>query len=122
MEGSETANVSFDLGAATMEYGNNAPYFQWGRKDPMVPSTGLDNKNKPIFGTYSSFGYFSEANISTGILMPYNIGYSGVGNSPELWNVGKAVINSVDVEPVIKSIYDPSPIGFHIPCSGAFQG
>ena len=66
-EGTATANVSFDLGAATMEYGNNAPYFQWGRKDPMVPSTGLANKNKPILGTYSSFGYFSEANISTGM-------------------------------------------------------
>jgi hypothetical protein len=29
---------------------------------------------------------------------------------------------TVNVDPVVKSIYDPSPVGFIVPCSGAFQG
>ena len=119
-EGTETANVSFDLGAATMEYGNNAPYFQWGRKDPMVPSTGLANANKPIYGTYTALNDMSTTAIAVTIRTPYyfNTWYN---QSLELWNVGNTS-TTVNINPVVKSIYDPSPIGFHIPCSGAFQG
>ena len=119
-EGTETANVSFDLGAATMEYGNNAPYFTWGRKDPLPPSTGLANANKVIYGTYSSVNNMSTTDISVTIRTPYyfNTGYN---QSLELWNVGSTA-TKVNVDPIVKSIYDPSPIGFHLPPSGAFQG
>ena len=120
-EGTETANVSFDLGAATMEYGNNAPYFQWGRKDPMPPSTGLSNANKPIYGTYTALNDMSTADIAVTIRTPYYFNTSNGNPSLELWNVGNTV-TTVNVDPVVKSIYDPSPRGFHLPPSGAFQG
>ena len=120
-EGTETANVSFDLGAATMEYGNNSTFFQWGRKDPMPPSTGLANAKKSIYGTYSTIVNMSTTDISATIRSPYCYNTSDGNSSLELWNVGNTV-TTVNVNPIVKSIYDPSPAGFHVPCSGAFQG
>ena len=110
-EGTETANVSFDLGAATMEYGNNAPYFTWGRKDPMVPSTGLSGSNKAIYGTYTYLSNMNTTDIAKTILAPQNFN-TGYGPSKESWNVGN------DASSVTKSIYDPSPAGFHLPHRG----
>ena len=120
-EGTEIANVSFDLGAATMEYGNNAPRFQWGRKDPMPPSTGLANANKPIYGTYTALNNMSTADIAVTIRTPYYFNRNNGNPSLELWNVGNTA-TTVNVNPVVKSIYDPSPTGFKLPCSGACQG
>ena len=120
-EGTETANASFDLGAATMNYGNNAPYFQWGRKDPIVPSTGLTNANKPIYGTYTALNNMSTADIAVTIRTPYYFNSSNGNPSLELWNVGNEV-TTYNVNPVIKSIYDPSPAGYHVPCPGACEG
>ena len=120
-EGNETASVSFDLGAATMEYGNNAPYYHWGRKDPMPPSTGLNNNNKLIYGTYSSVTNINTDDLATMIRNPHCYNKSAGKISYELWNVGNTSRN-INVNPVIKSVYDPSPAGFHLPCSGAFQG
>ena len=120
-EGTEIANVSFDLGAATMEYGNNAPYFQWGRKDPLPPSTGMANANKAIYGTYTTILDLNTTEIAATIRTPYYFNNNNGNPSLELWNVGNTN-TTVSVDPVVKSIYDPSPIGFHIPCSGAFQG
>ena len=104
-----------------MEYGNNAPYFQWGRKDPMSPSTGMANANKPIYGTYSAVSDMSTTDISVTIRTPHYFNTSTGNTSLELWCVGNTA-NTINVDPVIKSIYDPSPVGFHVACSGAFQG
>ena len=120
-EGTETANVSFDLGAATMNYGNNATYFQWGRKDPMPPSTGLANKNKPIYGTYTALSNIYTTDIAATIRTPYYFNSDNGNPSLELWNVGNTS-TTVNIDPVVKSIYDPSPAGFHLPPSGAFDG
>ena len=121
-EGTETANVSFDLGAATMNYGNNAPYFQWGRKDPMVPSTGLANANKAIYGTYAVLSTISTTNNPAyTIRVPYSLNSANEFDSYELWNVGNTE-TTFNVNPVTKSIYDPSPVGFHLPPTGAFRG
>ena len=120
-ESTETANVSFDLGAATMNYGNNAPYFQWGRKDPMIPATGLADKNKPIYGTYTALNNMSTADIAVTIRTPYYFNTSNGNPSLELWNVGNEV-TTYNVNPVIKSIYDPSPAGYHVPCTSACEG
>ena len=116
-EGTETANVSFDLGAATMKYGNNAPYFQWGRKDPMIPSTGVEWKNKPTYtNEYSTTVSIIANNIHSTIVNPHGFNEASSSNSIKLWNVS----NSTDI--IIKSIYDPCPKGFHIPPQNAFEG
>ena len=120
-EGTETANVSFDLGAATMNYGNNAPYYHWGRKDPMPPSTGLNNNNKLIYGTYSSVTNINTIDLATMIRNPHCYNKNRGRIYHDLWNVGNT-LRDINVNSVIKSVYDPSPAGFHLPCSGAFQG
>ena len=83
-EGTEIANVSFDLGAATMEYGNNAPYFQWGRKDPMVAHTGVAATNKPIYGTYTALNNMSTVDIAVTIRTPYYFNTNNGNPSLEL--------------------------------------
>jgi hypothetical protein len=103
-----------------MSYGNTAPYYEWGRKDPLRPSTGLGNVNKPIFGLYTTPGTISSTAIDVTIRNPHYFNSSNGNTSLELWNVGNTV-SSINVNPVIKSIYDPSPAGFRVPCSGATQ-
>jgi hypothetical protein len=52
--GGLTSTITFDQNAvsaadSTYEYGINAPYYQWGRKDPMLPSNGMGNTDKPYY-------------------------------------------------------------------------
>ena len=63
----------------------------------------------------------STVDIAVTIRTPYYFNTSNGNPSLELWNVGNTITNA-SVEPVVKSIYDPSPCGFHLPCSGSFQG
>ena len=62
----------------------------------------------------------STTDIASTIRMPYyfNTDYN---SSLELWNVGNTV-TTVNVNPVVKSVYDPSPAGYCLPPSGAAQG
>ena len=39
----------------------------------------------------------------------------------DLWNVGNTATD-VNFNLVTKSVYDPSPAGFHLPCTAAFNG
>ena len=104
-----------------MEYGNNAPYYQWGRKDPMPPSTGLANTSKSIYGIYTTILSLNTTDIAETVCTPYYFNNNNGNPSLELWNVGNTS-TIVNVIPVVKSIYDPSPAGFHIPNTGAYQG
>lgn len=110
--------------------GNNT-YYQWGRKDPMLPSTGDNDTDKPHYYTNASFkfnaGGIGEVSVQTSILNP-QVFYNG---SPSynwcsttynnLWSADNTVTTAND-DPVVKTIYDPSPVGYHLPPSNAFTG
>ena len=102
-ESNKQAIISYNLGTATMSYGNTAPYYEWGRKDPLRPSTGLGNVNKPIYGLYTTPGTISSTAIDVTIRNPHYFNSSNGNTSLELWNVGNTV-SSINVNPVIKSI------------------
>jgi hypothetical protein len=122
-EGNRNASVSYDVGVTTKALGDNAPFFQWGRKDPFVPSTGLGDEGKKVSTYYALAGDINTTEIANTIKNPYSFNSSSGNASNELWNVGSINTNGAkSLIPVIKSIYDPSPIGFHVPSSGTFLG
>ena len=111
---------------------SNHPYYQWGRKDPFLPSNGLADANKTWYdkaGNASTDNPATE-NLSTGatciknyILKP-NVMQSNVSGDAlyqNLWSADNNVYTAND-NLVVKTIYDPSPVGFKLPASNAFTG
>ena len=110
-----------------MERRGNTTLYQWGRKDPF-PSTN------PAVGT------LFKQNAGNHIYMQaiiQNPGYfyvtEGGGTIPgssyltqyyyfyNLWSVNNTSTDGND-NVVVKTIYDPSPVGFQVPASNAFTG
>lgn len=61
----------------------------------------------------------NTTDIATTIRYPYCYNTSNTNGSLGLWCVGNTV-TTINTNPVIKSIYDPSLVGYHLPCTGAF--
>ena len=111
----------------------NAPYYQWGRKDPFLPSRGTFSMFNKIW--YNAEGKESQANpkltvfptgkdcITYGIQHPDEMnGRKNMHDYNNLWNMN-CLTNSVpkDIK-FTKTIYDPSPVGFHLPNKETFTG
>lgn len=112
----------------------NAPYYQWGRKDPFYPAMGK-TLNKMIYlpdgsittadpETMSSSG---NAAISNGIAYPdkFNKTQYTDRTYSNLWDngqVGFSQLNDINRAVTVKTIYDPSPVGFCMPTGRAFTG
>lgn len=108
----------------TISYGPNSPYYQWGRKDPMLPSNG-NGANKTYFGssgpkTESDIVLFvpidfttetttSGVSLATAIQNP-QIFYCSSGSWADTFYETLWEIPSYE-----KSIYDPSPYYFQAP-------
>ena len=118
--------------SASITTGGNHPYYQWGRKDPFPPSNGLANTNKIWYDKDGNAHTESPQteNLSTGIACIKNYilkpdvmhsQYSGDNTYANLWSADNNVYTAND-ENVIKTIYDPSPVGFKLPPSNAFMG
>lgn len=109
--------------------GGNSPYYQWGRKDPFLPSSGTaENTLKPYYGM--KWEYSSEAatigdNIGNPVIF-YNASSSpNTSAARNLWNArsteGDVSYNAADVV-VTKTVYDPCPPDFRIASANAFTG
>jgi uncharacterized protein (TIGR02145 family) len=109
----------------------HCPYYQWGRKDALLPSNGSGNTDLTCYGKYATFeNTGSKQTVGTSIQNPYrHYGYGSgsphdwcsVTDQNNWWFVGNT-LTTVNAEKVIKSIYDPCPAGYHMPESGAFTG
>jgi len=119
--GSETGSINLLQSSSnqTYTYGANAPYYQWGRKDLMLPTNGISNTSKPYYDSPYIMTSLSSSNIKDGILHP-NMYLSGF-SSFELWNKGNNV-TTINNNPVIKTIYDPCPTNYTLPRTAAFTG
>lgn len=130
--GGESRTITVKQTSNSITTGGNHPYYEWGRKDPLRPSSGLGNTNKTWYdknGTSSTGGHATE-NFSTGItcIMSYilkpdvmqnrNFGDNTYAN---LWSTDNTVYTAND-NPVVKTVYDPSPVGFKLPPSNVFTG
>ena len=113
--------------------GNN-PYYQWGRKDPMLPGDGItegDGKDKTCYTTDDRYQFAYQGHgepLNTTDIKEYIRNPHKFNTKPEmdglyynLWNVDNEKTDEND-DKVIKSVYDPSPVGYSLPASNAFTG
>lgn len=115
-------------------YGGTCPYYQWGRKDPLMPSKGIkDNtETKPCYDisgkTVSFTANTSDKTIKGGILYPEKIINSSNKNwdtgttRNDNWNAINGDTKGHNYNEVVKTVYDPSPVGFKMPPPCAFTG
>ena len=113
---------------------NPSPYYQWGRKDAMYPSTGAYNSAGTLINTYTSgttlitdgsvttpgatiqhpnYWYYNSSNYG-----PYgtNSTYAGKYNYWDMNQTGTGNITTATV----KTVYDPCPPGFCVPTGNLY--
>ncbi len=104
------------------------PYWQWGRKDPMPPRT----VSRTLYFD-DSYSYVASppgsASLGIAIQNP-NRFYTVSSNSPSeswcsttyynLWGANTSITPNTNIP--VKTVYDPSPVGFVMPPSGAWTG
>ena len=103
-----------------------SPYYQWGRKDPMLRS-----------GTSAAVGSFNITGCATSVAATiqnpnvFNTEDRTNGNwwtndgTPvtfyNYWDASQTTTGAGH-KSIVKTVYDPSPVGFHIPCGATFTG
>ena len=136
--------------SAVKSYGENCTFYQWGRKDPFPGSDGIKTIASNSISTpkycYDADGNSFEykkvgGNTSNGrtskggsIKNPYTFFYSlttGTDTDPandwcnettyNNWSSNDYGVDFVD-HTVVKSLYDPCPIGFKVPETTSFTG
>ena len=119
----------------------NSPYYQWGRKDPILPSDGL-----VLYNLNNKFWYDKSGACKKNLLIKtwYLNGNLEIANTikhPHTFNRKSSMdnryynlwdtncnetstggITTARFESVTKSVYDPCPPGFCLPPNGAFTG
>lgn len=107
-------------------------FWQWGRKDPFMYHTDGSTTDRLYYEdtNYTLITDEAPVSIATAIRRPFmfyvNNPTTGTGNWTtndygNLWSMNnKLFTNNDDI--VVKTIYDPSPVGFKMPASNAFSG
>lgn len=113
-----TKEVTIVQQPSTIEYGENVSYYQWGRKDPMLGSTGLGAQYKACFGPtpFTISETTTPVPVNSGILYPQTFYPSP--SYPSNWETPIYVTLWGDKEgssASIKTIFDPSPAGYMVP-------
>lgn len=130
--GNQIQEITIKQASNSIAIGGNNAYYQWGRKDPFLPSNGLSNINKTWYdknGNASTASPTKESFptgltcITNYILKPGVMQNQSAGDDlyQNLWSANNQVYSNNDNE-VIKTIYDPSPVGFKLLGSNAFTG
>ena len=108
----------------------NCTFYQWGRKDPMLPGNGItagDGKDKTCYTTDAQYAFqargLNTADIKEYIRNPHKFNINGDmdGKYYNLWSTDNERTDAND-DKVIKTVYDPSPVGYSLPASNAFTG
>lgn len=108
-------------------------YYQFGRPNPMLcPSAYNSTSNHASYGTLSFTAKSIASGIQEGIKNPatfykysssynYNWFQTNSGKTYNLWDAACTSTGNSDNN-VVKTIYDPSPIGFKMPNGNTFTG
>ena len=109
----------------------NCTFYQWGRKDPMLPGDGIGDTDKTCYTTDDRYQFAYQDHgeeLNTDEIKEYirnphkfNIKEEMDGKYYNLWSTDNDKTDAND-DVVIKSVYDPSPVGYSIPASNAFTG
>ncbi|MFR0893953.1 MAG: hypothetical protein ACLSGF_03555 [Alistipes onderdonkii] len=123
---------------------STSPYYQWGRKDPMLPADydvyGEPRGDKMAYYGDNKFVYApkigvinstdpaqlwprARQNIAWCIANPFTFIKNAYADCLflNLWSAQNGALYGDDA-PVVKTIYDPSPVGFCVPARSAFSG
>ena len=110
----------------TTSKGGNSPFYQWGRKDPFVPSNGTANTDKTVYvgSGVDSKGWqlvnSGTPTIADNIKNPWKHYYYSSTSGPvsttyyNMWDAKNASTDNVTTA-TKKTIYDPCPPGFCVP-------
>lgn len=112
----------------------NSPYYEWGRKDPMLPgvlNAAGKSADKPIYPGAYDFIHEGQGlvTIGTAIQNPHVFYKPSDSDSSwcsevyyNFWDNNNRV-SMTDIYAVgTKTIYDPSPVGYVVPPIGAWSG
>ena len=95
-------------------------YYQWGRKDAMMPATGAYDMSGTAIASYNSSDgtYATSASISTNIQNPdkwYNVSNKPHSTSAyNYWDMNQTSTGNIATA-TVKTVYDPCPPGFCVP-------
>ena len=119
------------VGDATSATGYNT-YYQWGRKDAFIPSTGSNNTNHTVYdisgATVTGFTYEANttATIADNIKNPtthyYNSTTKGSCSTKfyNMWDAKETSGGENIATATVKTVYDPCPAGFCVPTGNLY--
>ena len=112
-----------------VSYNDNIVFYQWGRKDPFIPSDGsannkiwYDQNNNPNISSPDVRYYESKETWYMDCISYPNVMYTLKNKElyrKNLWD--NMYQKDLTYYSVLKTIYDPCPVGFTIPGPSAFQ-
>ena len=108
-----------------------APYYQWGRKDAFIPSTGSGNTDHTVYNisnaTVTGLAYTGSttATIADNIKNPTTFYYNSSTNGPcdtqyyNMWDAQQTADGNITTA-TKKTVYDPCPAGFCVPTGNLY--
>ena len=105
---------------SNIKNGNN-PYYQWGRKDPMLPSNGINTTDKECFTNDTQYA-FNHTDLETDEIKEYIRNPHKFNTKDKMDGMYYNLWNADNDDTVIKTVYDPSPVGYSLPASNALTG
>ena len=107
-------------------------YYQWGRKDAFIPSTGIGNTNHTVYNLAGTAiaGMTNEgsttATIADNIKNPTTFYYNSSTFGPcadtfyNMWDAQQTAATGNITTATVKTVYDPCPAGFCVPTSNLY--
>ena len=122
------------VGDATSGATGYCTYYQWGRKDAFIPSTGTANTNHTVYDisnndvTTTAFSHTDVADVTIGGNIQYpTVHYRNTSTgSPcdtkyyNMWDA-QQTSNTNAAAATVKTVYDPCPPGFCVPTIGLYN-
>lgn len=132
-------NEYYDYGVAVADIGYH-PFYQWGRKDPFLPAVDNQGENtlRPLYDSAGNKAASDFKLAKGGITIGKAIQEPDMFHSPSrtstsdgdwsstyycnMWCSNLETVGIYDYRSVVKTIYDPSPVGYHVPSALTFTG
>ena len=110
-------------------------FYQWGRKDAFIPSTGGSSTNHTVYNisnvdvTTTAFSHTNDDNVTIGGNIQHptvhycNTSTSGPCDTQyyNMWDAQQTSNDENTAAATVKTVYDPCPPGFCVPTSGLYN-
>ena len=126
-----SAPVVITQNPGSAQHENATTLYQYGRKDALPGTDTYYDGNSSTPSTTAFQKIEGRQSIGTTIMNPGTMYYPGYYSSSgnqynqdyiNTWSANNTIVCNWGYDPVIKTIYDPCPAGFHVPESKAFTG